>query len=363
MGTGFKNGGSTQLTTENRQPATILVTGGAGYIGSQTAKTLLQEGYQPILLDNFSSGHRWAARWGRLVEGDVSDVDLVRRTLMEQKATAVIHFAASILVGESVTNPRKYFWNNVVNTLKLLDAMQDAGVKHIVFSSSAAVYGTPESTPIPEEHPQRPINPYGESKLMMERTLRWYGEAYGLRWMALRYFNACGADLGGELGEEHNPETHLIPLVILAALGRRPCAEIYGNDYPTPDGTAIRDYIHVMDLAEAHVRALRHILQGGESAALNLGTGQGLSVRQVVAAVDHAVEAAQRQGLAIPHDRVPVRDGPRRAGDPPSLVADPRRACRVLGWSAQRSGLDAIVQSAWNWHVKQFKSKESPVES
>ena len=264
----------------------------------------------------------------------------------------MIHFAASIMVGESVGNPRKYFWNNVVNTLKLLDAMQDAEVRHIVFSSSAAVYGTPETTPIPEEHPLRPINPYGESKLMMERTLKWYGEAYGLRWMALRYFNACGADLDGDLGEEHSPETHLIPLVIQAALGRRPFAEVYGNDYPTPDGTAIRDYIHVVDLAEAHVRALRHVLQGGESGALNLGTGQGLSVRQVIAAVDHVVEAAKRQGLAIPHDRVPVRDAPRRAGDPPSLVADSRHARRVLGWAPQRSCLDTIVQSAWNWHLK-----------
>jgi len=286
------------------------------------------------------------------VEGDLADVDLVRRTLVEQKATAVIHFAASIQVGESVANPRKYFWNNVVNTLKLLDAMQDAEVKHIVFSSSAAVYGTPETTPIPEEHPQRPINPYGESKLMMERALKWYGDAYGLRWMALGYFNACGADLGSEVGEDHNPETHLIPLVIQAALGRRPFVEVYGNDYPTPDGTAVRDYIHVVDLAEAHVRALRHIFQGGESAALNLGTGQGLSVREVIAAVDRVVAAAQRQGLAIHHDRVPVRDGPRRAGDPPFLVADSRHARRVLGWAPQRSDLDTIVQSAWNWHLK-----------
>ena len=312
----------------------------------------MKEGYQPVLLDNFSSGHHWAAGWGRLVQGDLSDVDLVRRTLVEQKATAVIHFAASILVGESIVSPRKYFWNNVVNTLKLLDAMQDAEVKHIVFSSSAAVYGNPETTPIPEEHPQRPINPYGESKLMMERALKWYGEAYRLRWVALRYFNACGADLEGELGEDHNPETHLIPLVIQAALGRRPWAEVYGNDYPTPDGTAIRDYIHVVDLADAHVRALRYILQDGESGALNLGTGQGLSVRQVIAAVDRVIQAALGQGLAIPNDRVPVRDGPRREGDPPFLVADSRRARQILGWAPQRSGLDSIVQSAWNWHVK-----------
>ncbi len=341
-----------QLTTDNRQLATVLVTGGAGYIGSQTAKALAREGYQPVLLDNFSSGHRWAAVWGRLVEGDLADVDLVRRTLVEHKATAVIHFAASIQVGESVSSPRQYFWNNVVNTLKLLDAMQGAEVRHIVFSSSAAVYGNPETTPIPEEHPQCPINPYGETKLMMERALKWYGEAYGLRWMALRYFNACGADFGGELGEEHDPETHLIPLVIRAALGRSPYVEVYGNDYPTPDGTAIRDYIHVVDLAEAHVRALRYLLDRGESGALNLGTGEGLSVREVIAAVDRVVEAARRQGLAIPHERVPVRDGPRRAGDPPFLVADPRRASEVLGWTPQHSSLDCIVQSAWNWHVK-----------
>ncbi len=291
-------------------------------------------------------------RGGKLVEGDLADADLVRRTLVEHKATAVIHFAASILVGESVGSPRKYFWNNVVNTLKLLDAMQDAGVKHIVFSSSAAVYGTPETALIAEEHPQRPINPYGETKLMMERTLKWYGEAYGLRWIALRYFNACGADFDGELGEEHNPETHLIPLVIRAALGHRPYAEVYGNDYPTPDGTAIRDYIHVVDLADAHVRALEHILRGGESAALNLGTGKGLSVREVIAAVDRVVEAARRQGLSVPHERVPVRDGPRRAGDPAFLVADPRRANQILGWTPRYSDIDSIVQSAWNWHVK-----------
>ena len=288
------------------------------------------------------------------MEGDLSDGDLVRRTLGEHRVTAVIHFAASALVGESMANPRQYFWNNVVNTLKLLDAMQDAEVKRIVFSSSAAVYGNPETDPIPEDHPQRPINPYGETKLMMERALKWYGEAYALRWMALRYFNAGGADLDGEVGEDHHPETHLIPLVIRAALGQSPYVEVYGNDYPTPDRTAIRDYIHVVDLAEAHVRSLRHLLEGGECGALNLGTGKGLSVREVTAAVDRRVDAARRRGVAIPHDRVPVRDGPRRAGDPPSLVADPRRAREVLGWTPQRSDIDSIVQSAWNWHAKHF---------
>jgi UDP-glucose-4-epimerase GalE len=329
-----------------------LVTGGAGYIGSQTAKALAQEGDQPVLLDNLSTGHRWAARWGKLVEGDLSDGDLVRRILVEHQATAVIHFAASALVGESMISPRQYFWNNVVNTLRLLDAMQDAEVKCIVFSSSAAVYGIPETTPIPEEHSQRPINPYGETKLMIERALNWYGEAYGLRWIALRYFNACGADFDGEVGEDHLPETHLIPLVIRAALGQSPYVEVYGNDYPTPDGTAIRDYIHVVDLAEAHVRALRHLLNGGESGALNLGTGNGLSVRRVIAAVDRVVDTARRQGLAVPNDRVPVRDTARRAGDPPSLVADPSRAYRILGWTPHHSDIESIVQSAWDWHVK-----------
>jgi UDP-glucose-4-epimerase GalE len=317
----------------------VLVTVGAGYIGSHTAKLLAQQGYEPIVLDNLSSGHRWATRWGRLVEGDLQDPTLIREAIAQFGVAAVLHFAAHIAVGESVENPQKYFWNNVVNTLRLLDAMLDRQVKHIVFSSSAAVYGDPETVPIPEDHPLRPTSPYGESKLFIERILKWYELAYGVRWMALRYFNAAGADPEGDLGEEHDPETHLIPLVIQAALGRRPCVEIYGTDYSTPDGTAIRDYIDISDLAQAHVRALGHILEGGKSMALNLGTGKGHSVREVIATVERISET-----------RAPTREAPRRAGDPPVLVADPTQAARVLGWKPSHSTLDSIVRSAWKWH-------------
>ena len=318
----------------------VLVTGGAGYIGSHTAKALAASGSAPIILDDFSTGHRWAAKWGELIEGGLENTDFISRIMKERQITAVIHFAASLLVGESMVQPQKYFWNNVVNTLRLLDAMLQTGVKHIVFSSSAAVFGIPEKVPIPEDHPLRPINPYGETKVMMERTMHWYGSAYGLRSVALRYFNAAGADPKGEIGEDHYPETHLIPLVIQATLGQRPFVEIYGTDYATPDGTAIRDYIHVTDLAEAHVLALRYLIDGGESTAMNLGTSRGYSVREVIAAVERCSGGR----------KVPFRDAPRRQGDPPSLVADASRAGKVLGWQPRFSDIDTIVQSAWNWH-------------
>jgi UDP-glucose-4-epimerase GalE len=317
----------------------VLVTGGAGNIGSHTAKALAKAGHEPLVLDNLSSGHRWAVKWGPLIEWDLADTEMLPQFLEKERVEAVLHFAASLLVGESVQKPRKYFWNNVVNTLHLLDAMLEAGVKRIVFSSSAAVYGNPQKVPIPEDHPKEPVNPYGETKLAMERALKWYGNAYDLRWVALRYFNAAGADPDGELGECHDPEAHLIPLIIQAALGRRSHVEIYGTDYPTPDGTAIRDYIHVTDLADAHVRALDYLTDGGESRALNLGTGQGNSVREVINAV----------GLISPCP-VPFREGPRRAGDPSVLVADASHAAKILGWKPQHSRLEAIVQSAWNWH-------------
>jgi len=319
----------------------ILVTGGAGYIGSHTAKALARAGYEPVVYDNLRTGYRWAVKWGPFIEGDLADTALLSRTLKDYHIEAVLHFAASLYVGESMTQPRQYFWNNVVNTLRLLDAMQDGGVCHIVFSSTAAVYGDPEVVPIPEKHPWRPVNPYGESKLFMERTMHWYSVAYGVRWAALRYFNASGADAETELGEAHDPETHLIPLVIQAALGQRPYVEVYGTDYPTPDGTAIRDYIHIVDLAEAHVLALRHLLAGGESFAVNLGTGSGHSVREVIAAVGKMCDG-----------RVPVRDAPRRPGDPPVLVADPSQAKKLLAWEPRHPGLDAIVESAWRWHAK-----------
>lgn len=318
----------------------VLVTGGAGYIGSHTAKALARAGHEPVVIDNLSFGHRWAVKWGPFFEQDLADAESLLRVIRDQRVEAVMHFAASLLVGESVREPRKYFWNNVVNTLRLLDAMLEAGVKRIVFSSSAATYGDPQKIPIPEEHSTRPVNPYGDTKLMMERALEWYGNAYGLGWIALRYFNAAGADPEGELGEGHDPETHLIPLIIQAALGQRPCVEIYGTDYPTPDGTAIRDYIHVTDLAQAHVLALEYLLRGGPSRALNLGTGSGHSVREVI----HAV------GKISPQP-VPVREGPRRAGDPAVLVADASQAGKTLSWTPRNSGLEPIVQSAWNWHA------------
>jgi len=317
----------------------VLVTGGAGYIGSQTAKALAQAGHETVVLDDLSTGHRAAVKWGPFIEGDLGNKELLEKIFKHHRIEAVLHFAASLLVGESMVNPQKYFWNNVVNTLVLLDTMKAREVKHIVFSSSAATYGNPEKVPIPEDHPQRPVNPYGESKLCMERAIRWYGVAYGLHGVALRYFNAAGADLEGELGEEHDPESHLLPLVVQAALGQRPAVEIYGTDYPTPDGTAIRDFIHVVDLADAHVRALDYLAAGGKSTELNLGTGQGHSVREVVASVGKLCDG-----------RVPANDGPRRAGDPAVLVADPSKAQQALGWHAQHSDLDTIIQSAWKWH-------------
>ena len=318
----------------------VLVTGGAGYVGSHTTKVLAHSGFQPVVLDNLELGHRWAARWGPLVVGDLANTSLLHELLQEYRVEAVIHFSAHAYVSESIANPRKYFRNNVANTLNLLEAMLDSGVGRIVFSSSCASYGLPESVPIREDHPQRPVNPYGESKLFVERVLDWYGQAYGLNWMSLRYFNAAAADPEGEIGEEHEPETHLIPLVIQAALGQRPFVEIYGTDYPTPDGTAIRDYVHVTDLAEAHVRALRYLANGGSSMALNLGTGQGHSVREVIQAVER-----------VSGRHFPVRETGRRPGDPPALVADASRAAQVLGWRPRYPELDSLVEHAWRWHA------------
>jgi UDP-arabinose 4-epimerase len=318
----------------------ILVTGGAGYIGSHTAKVLAATGHTPVVLDNLANGHEWAVKWGPFEQGDLSDAPRVAEVIRRHQVQAVVHFAASAYVGESMTKPRKYFQNNTVNTLRLLDAMLDADIKDIVFSSTCATYGTPQRLPLDETHPQVPVNPYGESKLCVERILHWYAQAYGLRWTALRYFNAAGADPDGEIGEVHDPETHLIPLVIGAALGTRPPVLVFGTDYPTPDGTAIRDYIHVMDLADAHVRALDYLRGGGESVALNLGTGEGHSVRTVIEAVQ------QVGGRAVP--RV---DSPRRSGDPPSLVADARRARTVLEWTPRYRKLHTIVEHAWHWHA------------
>jgi UDP-glucose-4-epimerase GalE len=319
----------------------ILVTGGAGYIGSHTAKLLAAAGHQPVIFDDLSQGHDWAVKWGPLERGSLSDSARLAEVFASRKIDAVVHFAANALVAESMTNPTKYFRNNTVGTLNLLDAMRAANVGTIVFSSTCATYGDPVRVPIDETHPQAPVNPYGESKLMVEKILRWYGEIYGLRWMALRYFNAAGADPEGHIGEDHDPETHVIPLVIGAAQGTRAPARIFGTDYATPDGTAVRDYIHVMDLAGAHLRALDRLGAGMPSQAVNLGTGRGHSVREVI---DTVARVGRRT--------VPVVESPRRSGDPPALVASAGRAREVLGWTCQYADLETIVRHAWAWHEK-----------
>ena len=320
----------------------VLVTGGAGYIGSQTCKLLAQSGFLPVTYDNLIYGHRHAVKWGPFVEGDLADKELILKTIDEFDIQAVIHFAAYAYVGESMEEPDKYFRNNVINALNLLEALHLKKIKNIVFSSTCATYGVPDTVPIDEDHVQNPVNPYGETKLFFEKALHWHDVAYGLKFVALRYFNAAGADPETEIGEDHTPETHLIPLVIESALGQRPHVEIYGTDYATEDGTAVRDYIHVLDLADAHVRALRYLQDDGESVALNLGTGCGSSVREVIAAVE------KNSGLQVPYT-----ESPRRAGDPPVLVAKADKAKQVLGWQAQHSDLDNIVKTAWAWSKKQ----------
>jgi len=319
----------------------VLVTGGAGYIGSHACKALAGAGFQPVVFDNLSRGHREAVRWGPLVEGDLADRQRLCAALIEHKVEAVMHFAAYAYVGESVADPALYYRNNLGGTLSLLEAMREAGVGEIVFSSTCATYGIPDGVPIREDAPQRPVNPYGETKLAIERALHWYAAAYGLRSVSLRYFNAAGADPEGEIGEHHEPETHLVPLVLQAALGHGPHIEIYGTDYPTHDGTAIRDYVHVCDLAIAHLRALERLRGGGGSAAVNLGTGQGHSVREVIAAAELA---SGRKVLA--------RAAPRRPGDPPALVADPSLAGEILGWHPQHSDLDTIIRTSLAWHTR-----------
>ena len=318
----------------------ILIVGGAGYIGSQTAKIVASNNLKPVVFDNLVYGHRWAVKWGPLVEGDLANPDQIERALVEHQVTAVIHFAAYAYVGESMTDPGKYFRNNVSGTINLLDAMVKAGVRDIVFSSTCATYGEPIAVPISEDHPQAPVNPYGESKLAVERILHWYGKAHGLRYAALRYFNAAGADPDGEVGEDHAPESHLIPLAIEAALGGGKTLQMFGTDYATPDGTAVRDYIHVADLADAHVLALAALAKGTPSLRLNLGTGRGHSVREVIAAVER-----------VSGRKVPVKEVGRRAGDPPALVADARRALAELAWTPQYPAIDVIVEHAYRWHV------------
>jgi UDP-arabinose 4-epimerase len=323
--------------TPAEQPA-VLVAGGAGYIGSHTAKMLRQTGFLPVALDSLVTGNRWAVRFGPFVEGSIADRALVAKTIREHGIEAGILFAAHAYVGESTQEPAKYYRNNISQAIEFLDSLRGAGVNKLVFSSSCSIYGIQKVIPIGEDSPKDPLSPYAETKLFLEKALRWYDSAYGMKAVCLRYFNAAGTDPEGEIGEWHDPETHLIPLTIQAALGGQPL-RVFGDDYPTPDGTAVRDYIHVTDLADAHVRALRHLMDGGASAQFNCGTGEGHSVRQVVDMVEK-----------VSGRKVPVEFGPRREGDAPALVANAGKIREALGWTPQHSSLETICTTAWRWY-------------
>lgn len=321
----------------------VLVTGGAGYIGSHACKLLHGAGFLPIAYDNLVFGHEWAVKWGPLERGDITDEGRLSAVIRQYRPQAVMHFAAFAYVGESVTNPAKYYANNVGGSLVLFKAMSENGLDKIVFSSTCATYGVPDALPIAEHQPQRPINPYGMTKLTVERMLADFDTAYGTKSVSLRYFNAAGADPDTEIGEDHTPETHLVPLVLDTLVARRSTISIFGEDYETADGTCIRDYIHVSDLAHAHVLALEALLGGSRSGTFNLGNGQGFSVRQVIATAEHVT------GL-----RVPVTVGPRRAGDPAILVADATRARKQLGWRPRYDSIETIIGTAWAWHKRRF---------
>ncbi|MDC0948524.1 UDP-glucose 4-epimerase GalE [Gammaproteobacteria bacterium] len=319
----------------------ILLTGGAGYIGSHTAKAVAKAGMTPVVLDSLVYGHREAVKWGPLVEGDIADSAQVAAICSQYAIDSAIHFAAFACVGESVADPALYYRNNVAGTVGLLDGLRAANVNQLVFSSTCATYGEPEQLPITEETAQAPVNPYGRTKLMMEQILADYESAYGFRAVNLRYFNASGADPDGELGENHDPETHLIPLVLAAAAGDLPHITMFGDDYPTADGSCIRDYVHVCDLADAHLRALDYLDRDGATVAVNLGYGQGYSVREVIDTVERVTGRS-----------VPLVLGDRRAGDPPELIADSRLARELLGWQPQHDRLEFIVETAWQWYQK-----------
>jgi UDP-glucose 4-epimerase len=327
----------------------VFVVGGAGYIGSHVCKELARRGYTPVVFDNLEYGHRDLARWGEFILGDLANPEQIRLAFACYPVSAVMHFAAYTYVGESVSEPDKYYRNNVAGTLNLLRTMREFGVDRFIFSSTAAVYGEPKIVPIPENHVQWPINPYGWSKFMVERVIEDFGRAYGLKSAALRYFNAAGADPDGETGERHDPETHLLPLVLQAAMGMRENITVFGTDYATSDGTCVRDYVHVSDLADAHVLALEYLgTEGvsakGEASVFNLGNGQGFSVREVIETANNVT------GLDIP-----VVEGQRRAGDPPRLVAASQKANDVLGWTPRYARLDDIVRTAWDWQRKDCK--------
>ncbi|MGF1672180.1 MAG: UDP-glucose 4-epimerase GalE [Rivularia sp. (in: cyanobacteria)] len=327
---------------------TILVTGGAGYIGSHTVLALKQAGYEVLILDNLVYGHRDLVEQVlkvELIEGDTSDRDLLDKLFATRNIAAVMHFSAYAYVGESVTDPAKYYRNNVIGTITLLEAMLAASVKKFVFSSTCATYGVPETVPIPEDHPQNPINPYGATKLMVERILADFNEAYDFRSVRFRYFNAAGANPEGLLGEDHNPETHLIPLVLQTALGKRESISIFGTDYPTNDGTCVRDYIHVSDLADAHVLGLEYLLKGGDSDFFNLGNGNGFSVKEVI-------EAAR----LVTGKEIKVVECDRRPGDPPALIGSAQKARKILGWQPQYTNIKDIITHAWEWHRQRHGS-------
>ncbi len=317
----------------------ILVCGGAGYIGSHVNKVLSEEGYETIVFDNLIYGHREAVKWGNFVEGDLSNMVQIEKVFKEYKIDAVFHFAAYAYVGESVENPEKYYFNNVVNTLNLLRVMQKSGCMRIIFSSTCATYGTPDKVPITEDMPQQPINPYGATKLMVERIFKDYQKAYGLEFVVLRYFNAAGCDPEGEIGESHDPETHIIPLVLDAAGGQRPDIKVFGMDYDTPDGSCVRDYIHVTDLASAHLLALHYLEAGNQSDFFNLGNEKGTSVFEVI---DSVRRITGKKFKVTPVDR--------RPGDPDILVGSSVKAQKILGWKPQYADIDTIVRHAWNWH-------------
>jgi len=330
----------------------VLALGGAGYIGSHMTKYLSKRGFTPVVLDNLSTGHAESARFGQLVVGDLADQALLDQLFSEHEFLGVMHFAAASLVGESMVDPAKYYRNNVSNTLNLLDAMVKHSVKDFIFSSTAAIFGEPQYTPIDEAHPKNPINPYGASKLMIERILEDYAAAYGLNSVSLRYFNACGADPEGDLGELHDPETHLIPLVLQAASGRRESIKIFGSDYPTPDGTCVRDYIHIVDLCQAHHKALVKLLDQSLSGAqtFNLGNGNGFSVKEVIEAARAVVS---KDGKSITVDKAD-----RRSGDPAVLVADAKAATEIFNWQPEYSNLEEMVEHAWAWEKLSASSRK-----
>ena len=319
----------------------VLVVGGAGYIGSHMVKNLHQNEINVTTLDNLSAGFKSAVLNGQLIEGDIGDRDCLADLFKKHQFDAVMHFASYIQVGESVNNPAKYYLNNFTNTQTLLDSMVEHNVKRFIFSSTAAIFGEPEYTPIDEAHVKAPINPYGKTKFMVEQLLQDYDKAYGMKSVCLRYFNAAGADPEGRIGERHEPETHLIPLVLQAASGRREAITVFGSDYDTPDGTCIRDYIHVDDLADAHTLALNYLMEGGQSTAYNLGNGEGYSIRQVIDAVEK-----------VSGKEIKVIDGERREGDPARLIADSTRIISELGWAPRYADLETIVEHAWNWERK-----------